>query len=204
MNKKSLRVLFVVMTVALFAACGNNAKEGNGNTAAVATDKTANSPVAANIVYVNNDTLINGYLLFKELEGKYREKAEKVQSELESRTRSLERKAADYQEKVTKGLVTRAQALEIEQGLQTDQQSLLQYRDQVMTDLAEEEQVMFNNIWHNIIEYLNKYNEEKGYDMILNNNGATNTILVGNPALDITKEVMEGLNKEYTANQKSK
>ena len=38
--------------------------------------------------------------------------------------------------------------------------------------------------------------------MIITTSAATNTIIVGNPALDITKDVLAGLNDEYIKSKK--
>jgi outer membrane protein len=50
--------------------------------------------------------------------------------------------------------------------------------------------------------YLQKYNQEKGYAMIITTSAATNTVIVGNPALDITQDVLTGLNNEYIKSKK--
>ena len=81
--------------------------------------------------------------------------------------------------------------------LQNEQQYLLDYRNKVLGELEEEQAVMYNNIWNNIIEYLNEYNKTHKYDLILNQNSATNTVLVGNPAMDITADIVEALNKKF-------
>lgn len=151
------------------------------------------------IAYINNDTLINNYEFFVELKTAYESKAEKIQAELQNKSRALERKMVSAQEKVEKGLVTRAEAMQLEQSLQSDQQQLMAYRDKVLAELGEEEQVMFNKLQDAVTTYIDKFNETAKYDLILNQNSTTNTIIIGNPNLDITKEVLEGLNKDYVA-----
>ena len=44
------------------------------------------------------------------------------------------------------------------------------------------------------------FNKEKGYDLIISRVG--DNLLYANEALDITKEVIEGLNKRYQASEK--
>lgn len=161
-------------------------------------DTTAvKAALSGKIAFVNNDTLINNYKLFKELSAKLESKSEKVSQELESKSRSLQSRANQFQEKINKGLVTRAQAEEQGMKLQNEQQYLLDYRNKVLGELEEEQAVMYNNIWNNIIEYLNEYNKTHKYDLILNQNSATNTVLVGNPAMDITADIVEALNKKF-------
>ncbi|MDE6500045.1 MAG: OmpH family outer membrane protein, partial [Rikenella sp.] len=106
----------------------------------------------------------------------------------------------DYQEKAQKGLITRFQAQDIEAGLQKKQQAVLEYRERMMQELAEEEAVMMNRISEAIMQYVRKYNAEKKFSMIISTQGA-NTVLIADPSLNITDELLAGLNAEYRAQQ---
>ena len=56
---------------------------------------------------------------------------------------------------------------------------------------------MNNQIIYAIKTYLEEYNKVRGYAAILTTTDVSNTVIVGNVALDITQEVVEGLNAEY-------
>ena len=45
--------------------------------------------------------------------------------------------------------------------------------------------------------YLKKYNDEKRFSIIINSSGTMNTVLQADSALNITGEVVAGLNEEY-------
>ncbi|MEG1934547.1 MAG: OmpH family outer membrane protein, partial [Rikenellaceae bacterium] len=128
MTKKLLTLLTFVSL--MFVGCKEAAKTTEA-TAEKATTDTSVAPSQTNIVYINSDSLVRGYSLFIDLKKKFDEKAAKIQGELETKSRSLERKVGDYQNKVQKGLITRAQAAEMEQSLAGEQQTVLQYRDKV-------------------------------------------------------------------------
>ncbi len=64
------------------------------------------------------------------------------------------------------------------------------------------EQVKLRQIHYSITEYLKKYNADKGYHIILSSNFG-GPLLYGHPALDITSEVIGGINQEYAANHKT-
>lgn len=204
MTKKLLTLLAFVSL--MFVGCNNAAKTTDAavTTEATATGEATVAPSQTNIVYINSDSLVRGYTLFIDLKKKFDEKATKVQSELETKSRSLERKVGDFQNKIQKGLITRAQAAELEQTLTAEQQTVLQYRDKALAELQEEEQVMFNNINNEVDEYLKVFNAEKKYDLILSTSAMANTVVVGNPSLDITTVVLEGLNKAYAAKNSAK
>ena len=76
----------------------------------------------------------------------------------------------------------------------------MEYRDKMMQELAEEEAVMMNKISDAIMQYVKKYNAEKKYSMIISTQGA-NTVLIADPALNITDDLLKGLNEEYRAQQ---
>lgn len=199
MNKKLLKLLFAVAIMSIvFMSCNNN----NSTSATNAGDSLSlskPSSLSGKIVYLNSDSLVASYDLFKELNSKYEEKATKVEKELDTKSKAWERKAKDLQDKASKGLITRAEGERMQTDLQLEQQTILEFRDNSVAELREEEQVMFNNVRNDIDVYLKKYNQEKGFDMILSTNSISNTVMIANPVLDITKEVVEGLNKEYTA-----
>ena len=58
---------------------------------------------------------------------------------------------------------------------------------------------MMNQIANAIAEYVKEYNAEKQYALILTTSGAilSTPVVAGNEALDITDELLEGLNQAY-------
>ena len=138
--------------------------------------------------------------MYIDLRAAYEAKAQKADTELTSKSRSLERQVRDYQEKIQNGLVTRSQAQSIEEDLTRQQQNFMQHRDKVMGEMAEEEQVMLNQIQYSITEFIKELNKDYQYDLILSTSGSS-PILSGNPSMDITSIVLEGLNKKYAEDQ---
>lgn len=210
MNKTKLNIVSFAAAVAagLFAvSCGSSDKgapaAGNAaDSAKTAAAAAANIEYNGQIVYVQIDSLMRGYGMAIDLQAAFAAKSEKAQNELTAKGRSLEREMRDYQEKAQKGLITRFQAQDIETGLQKKQQSVLEYRDRMMQELGEEEAVMMNKISDAIMQHVKKYNTEKKYSMIISTQGA-NTVLVADPSLDITDDLLKGLNEEYRSQQDS-
>ena len=64
---------------------------------------------------------------------------------------------------------------------------------------------MMNQLADAIKTYVDKYNEEKQYAMIITNNGGS-PVITAEAALNITEDVLAGLNDEYikSKNEKSK
>jgi outer membrane protein len=148
------------------------------------------------IVYIDIDSLLNNYLYFHDMQDEFAARQSEMEAELNLRSKQYEASALDYQNKVQKGLVTRREAAELEQQLLQEQQSLLQLRDQLTMQLAEEEQVRNRRLINAIMEYLVEYNKDLNYQFIFSNSFGDN-VLFANNQLDITSSVLKGLNEEY-------
>ena len=90
------------------------------------------------------------------------------------------------------------------QKLQQQEQDFNVYAAQKQQEIQEEQVVMMNQLGDAIKTFLDKYNEEKQYAMILTNQGGA-PVITGDAALNITDDVLAGLNEEYikTKNEKS-
>ena len=155
------------------------------------------------IVYINNDSLLSNYIYFQDMQEEFADKQSELEAELNLRSRQYEASALDYQNKVQKGLVTRREAAELEQQLLQEQQGLLQLRDNLSMQLAEEEQVSNRRLINNIMEYLEEYNKIYNYQFIFSNSFGDN-VLFANEQLDITKSVLEGINEKYEKEKEKK
>ena len=138
------------------------------------------------------------YLLAQDLSNAFQAKANKAERELNAKSQQLEKDMLEAQDKIQKGLVTRATAEEMQQKLMQQQQELLATRDRMMGELAEEEQVMNNRIYYAVMDYLKEYNADYKYSMIISTT-ASGPILHADPAMDITEEVLAVLNERYAA-----
>lgn len=194
------KILLAASAVALLAAAGCADKKGTST--AVSGADTVTVAASASVAYFNLDTLLTKYDMYIDMRSAYEEKVQKADAELTSKGRAWERNVRDYQEKVQNGLVTRAQAQTIEENLNKQQQAFVSHRDKVMGEMAEEEQVMLNQIQYSITEYLKEFNKDYQYGVILSTTTA-GPIFNADPKLDITTVLLEGLNKKY-ASEKGK
>ncbi len=58
-----------------------------------------------------------------------------------------------------------------------------------------------NKVYYAVKDFIERYNEEHQFALILTTSAATNTVLNENPGLDITADVLKGLNEEYIKNR---
>jgi outer membrane protein len=151
------------------------------------------------IVYINTDTLLSGYEFFKAAKSDMEAKSKKLEGEIANRTRSLENEYMEAQKKAQGGYLTQEQMASLEQQFMKKQQDFVQYRDSQARKLMEDEQKINEQLNKNISQFLKGFGQERGYQVVLGYTLGNSSVLYGNNTLDITKEVLEGLNTEYTA-----
>jgi outer membrane protein len=156
---------------------------------------------AGGIAYVNIDSIVVKFDMFMDRRDDLMEKQKKAEAELTSKGTQYEKGARDYQEKVTKGLVTRATAAEMEQSLLQQQQELVNLRDQLQSNLMEEEQVMNRQVIDYITTFLEENRSEYNYQYIFGKSFGS-VVLYSDTTLDITRKVLEALNKKYQTEKK--
>ena len=198
--KKLHIVLFSVLflAIALLYVLFFTGKDG-------ARDDTPGSALvhsaAQGIAFVNIDSVIYNFEMFHDRSDELMAKQQKAEAELTNKGTQYERSARDYQDKVNKGLVTRATAAELEQSLYQQQQELVALRDNLQSDLIEEEQVMNRQIVEYITSYLEDKQADYNFQYILGKSFGS-VVLYGDSALDITDRLVEELNSKYLAEKK--
>jgi outer membrane protein len=196
MKKLNLIVEFVlvVAVIVLFALhfSGNKSHVGNNVSSAAGS--------AGLTAYVDMDAIISNYGMYADLQSKFSEKKQLLEAEMNNKSKNYQSSVLDYQNKMQKGSIARPAAAEIEKNLASEQQKLLQLRDQYMRQLAEEEQAMKRQILSSITEFLTPYSKDKGYSYILGNSFGGN-ILYADKTFDVTQDVLKGLNAKYKADK---
>jgi outer membrane protein len=199
MKKLSL-VLYVVL---FLAVAGLYILHFSGNKKSNKSTSSTGNPgaPAQGIAYVNIDTVIFKFDMFLDRRNDLLAKQKSAEAELNSKGSQYEKGAKDYQDKVNKGLVTRATAAQIEQSLVQQQQELVSLRDKLQSNLVEEEQVMNRQILDYITKFLEENKTEYNYQFILGKSFG-NVLLYGDNSLDITPKVLDAINKKYKAEKK--
>ena len=176
-----------------------------GKQAEPATEEAATEAAQkGDIVYVDLDRILMEYDMANDLRSVVETKVQNIQAEVNRRGQKLEKEVAAYQEKIQKGLMTRSVAEVQGQKLQQQEIDFNNYAAQKQQEINEEQVVMMNQLGDAIQTFITKYNEEKQYAMILTNSGGA-PVIAADSALDITEDVLAGLNEEYikTKNEKS-
>ena len=160
--------------------------------------------VAGDIVFIRLDTLMMQYDMYSDLQSAFEAKAQTIDSDLNKKARKLESDIKNFENQINKGLLTRSAAEQQNNSLQQRQTNLQNEAAQKQQELAEESQVLMNQVMYAIQSYLEEYNKEHNFAAILSTTSATNVVMVGAPALDITQEIIDGLNAEYIKTRNTK
>ncbi len=192
------KILYSVLGLALALAVGNSMVSCNGakeeKAAPAKKVAVADSVALPNYRYVDMDTLLARYILAKD----YNEEMLRMQTNLESETKrhqtSLQSLATQIQNKVQNNSYLSQESFDTDQqkfaSMQSNAERSVGMMQQKYAEAAAKAQQAVSD---SVMAFIEEYNKKHGYDAIFNKAAA----LHFNPALDITDEVVEGLNARY-------
>lgn len=183
-------------------SCNNTSSQNAADNAQ--TDEVA--AAAGSIVYFNLDTILRDYDMANELRSVVETKVNSINQEVTRRRNKLEKDINAFSDKLNKGLLTQSVAQTQNQKLIEQQQSFENYAAQKQQEILEEQQVMMNQIADAINTYIQEYNAEKQYAMIIATQGdiLSTPVVAGDAKLDITDALLEGLNAAYIKSKSNK
>ena len=204
--KKTPLILSIIALAGVIALAVLQFASSSKAKAPVVAETDASGPQKGAIVYFNLDRVLNEYDMANDLSSVVQTKIQSISEELNRRQNRLQSDANSFQEKINKGLLTSSVAEVQYQKLQQQDQEFQQYAVQKQQEMDEEQSVMINQIADAINTYLQKYNEVKQYAMIVSTQGniLSAPIASGDAALDITDELIAGLNEDYIKNKNAK
>ncbi len=193
---KNIRFVIGILSIGVMAAmssCSQNQK-GTAPAAATTTAPAATEGGAGKIAYVNIDSLEANYELLKAKRQQFKAKQEQMESELEHSYQQMQSDAAELQKKAEANQLTQSEGEAAQKRLMQMRQSL-ETRKQALTDQLVKEQDEFNkDLKMRLDAFLEEYNKSHHYDYILSYSASGSSILYVNKALDITKDVVDGMN----------
>lgn len=155
----------------------------------------------ARIAYFFMDSVRQRFELVKDQGERYRTEGRKLESELQNEMAKAQKRYEQLMAKDhTYSTKTEIQADEAElQGLMGRIQGLQSSSEERLARLEVE---MLTKISAEIMEFLAEYNKQAGLDFIFSVQSG-GQIWVGNPGLDISADVIDGLNQRYRAGQRT-
>jgi outer membrane protein len=121
-------------------------------------------------------------------------KKNKIANDIESQATAFQNKVLKAQQNAQSMTLGEIEATK--KNLAAEEQRLMQYRDALMQNLANEEKELVDKMNKNIDDFIKRYAEKNGYKMVLGYKQGV-TVWYADPKLDVTADVLKGLNEEY-------
>ena len=193
---KKYMFLAAAAIVAL-ASCNNESPKMDEKPAAEAGQEGG-----VKIAYVEVDSLMTQYEFCKEFTLILEKKSTNARNTLNSKGQALQSAMANFQQKLqNNGFTSREQAEGQQAAIQRQQQSLQELQARLENELAQETQKYNAGLRDSLSHFLDAYNKDKKYDLILTKQG--DNILYAAKRFDITADVINGLNKRYKSTLKT-
>jgi outer membrane protein len=170
--------------------------------------QSSDSPVTATagkitIAWIDSDTILENYLFLKEVDSALVKYEEKLQNQLLSSYTAYQNMYEDYMTKASAYKLSLDEQKKTEAKLAEMQQALPQLEAQLSQQLAAEKMNKQIEVHDSIAKFVARYNKKYQYTFILQKS-IGGSLIWGDTALDITRQVLKGLNDEYLARQKEK
>lgn len=193
------RIALLALTTLLIMGCKNNQnpaqQHANGLPKAAAEGRAT---AKGEIAYVEVDSLSKQYKFCTDQQEILKRKQADYSAKLEKEGAALQKTMTSLQQKMQSGKITSQQeAQQAQATVQQMQTNLTRHQQQYEEAMTKATQAYQKELRKRINDYLTEYNKDGRYSMILTNSEATINVLYAAPGSDITKEVIEGLNKAY-------
>lgn len=194
--KRITFVLAAIVSMIIFTQCsmGNDAADTQQPAATEANQ-------GLKIVFVDLDTLMANYNFAKDINTDMMRKEEDIKLKLTEKIKNLQANQADFERKYKNNVYATPERAQQEYNrIVKMEQDIAQFEQSMAVEFEKEGAEKNKALRDSINAFIKTYNAEKGYDYILTRIG--DNFLYANEALDITKEVVDGLNSRYVAPEK--
>ncbi len=154
----------------------------------------------AKIAYVNTDSINEHYAYIADFTKIIRNKKVALEAQMQSMTAKFQQDYEAFQQSARAGVAPQAELQKQQANLERQQQELAN-KELQMQNLGVELEEKNLELNKNVKDYLQKINNGR-FDYILSYSDVIPTILLANPKLDITAEVLNGINEEYKLSKK--
>ena len=187
------KYLFSVLAVAaVMASCNNASPKMDEKPQAAGAENTGGMKIA----FVEVDSLMTQYNFAKDYSVTLQKKSNNARNTLTQKSNELQAAVNNFQQKLqNNGFTSREQAQSVQSGIERRQRDLQELQARLENELANETQKFNEALRDSLNNFLASYNKDKKFDLILSKAG--DNILYADRKYDITKDIINGLNKRY-------
>lgn len=183
------------MAVVVLFALHFSGKSGGGKSAA---DNVAKASGNLRIAYFNSDTVRENYELFKVEKIAIEAEMKNAEDRLVGEQKKFQKDVQEFQQRAEFLTITERESRE--QKLGRRQQELMQLEQQLTDDLQSKEAGVNKRIFDNVEAFLKDYAKKNNFSYVISYIPG-GQIWYTNPALDISKDMLDALNAEYAKNK---
>ncbi len=211
MNQTFSGVLNIILVIAVAILYFLHFSNPSSAELAVVNDSTAvEKPIvkaptdikASKIVFVNLDVLSEGYDFLKDVSASAQAEQNSLQTQYQSKGEKLQQDYMAFEQKAQGGLLSDNQ-IQGEQEKFAKRKEELDQLQMKSEALGEKIQARTEEARKNLSDYIIEYNKVGNYNYVLTySEGPLSPVLLADPSLDITADILDGINSQYRAKKK--
>lgn len=148
---------------------------------------------ALKLAYIDLDTIKQYYDLFKLKNDEIEKEKQRIENEIQSGVNKLEQDRINFLKKGES--ITQIEAEQFQRDYQNRYQQLGTRRESLLNQHLDNQAKALDEIQKNINDYLKEYNKDRKYHFIFSTGEGNLTLYYKDSAYNITREVLEGLNR---------
>lgn len=212
--KKIVLSLAVLFSAAMTVSCSSNggSESGSGDKASANSSEgtaeldftsvtnTLNPAVEGtmNIRYYQADSVLNNFQMVKDLSDELNKKLQTCQQRIKQLENQLQTKGTNIETKMNNQTYLSQESYEADvKDFQTAQQKAQNEVAQLQQEMAEAEMTVQIRVNEALSKFVDKYAQENGFQMVLGTPLPYPAYF--DPALDVTTDIIKGLNDSYSA-----
>jgi outer membrane protein len=198
-------VLNVILLIAVcvlfylhFSSKGQTVDAGNGTASGEISSAPTKAAKQGSIYFVNIDTVNEKYDLMKDVMKNLNDKKSGLQAEYQRAGKKYQEEGMSYQKQLNDNTIGVDEARKIEAGLKKQEQHIMDL-EAAMEKLQDEAASHQDELQKEVDSYMKEYGKKKNIDYVLGYSGMIRMLFYANDSLDVTSEVLAGLNERYKA-----
>lgn len=189
----------VVLFVLHFTSNNGNTASNDQPSTADSTSTVKKQPTATSdaiVAFVNTDTVLKYYTRAIQYREELQADKIKLESEIGREEKGLLGEAQLYQSQAAN--MSQFERYQKERDLTEKEQNLMQKQERYSRQFAQKEANLTIRLNEVVQDYIERYCEDKSYRMVIGHQELGGALLWGSADLDITQDVLDGLNEEYS------
>ena len=167
----------------------------NSSSATGSSSVKSDTAKALKLAYVDLDSIQEKYVFYKEKMQEFEKKKESADRDLNNAFQKIEAEKNAFAQRGNS--ITQAEYENFQRAYQGKMQNLDQQKQMLENNIAAEGSKTMEDLKKRINDFLVEYNKKQSYSYIFSYSAALNILFYKDPALDITDEVVAGLNAAY-------